>query len=112
MGFIPNPLASRSLADGGAAMCWGSFPHDATTAGGHGYGATTARARRSKQRPEIYLRDVWGHPYLAVMAMGIESDVSPRNPSLLYSFVSFFILLPRTFFILLPRTRSAVLDGL
>jgi hypothetical protein len=31
-GFVPNPLASRSMVDGGAPMCWGSFPHGATTA--------------------------------------------------------------------------------
>jgi hypothetical protein len=54
--------------------------------------------------PEIYPRDVWVHPYQAVMAMGIESDVSPRNPRLLHLFISFFVLL--------PRTRSTALDVL
>jgi hypothetical protein len=33
-GFIPNPLASWSMADGGAPMSWGSFPHGATMASG------------------------------------------------------------------------------
>jgi hypothetical protein len=63
-----------------------------------------SQAHRIKQRPEVYLCGVWGHPYPAVLSMGIESDVSPRNPSLLYSFISFFVLL--------PRTRSTVLDEL
>jgi hypothetical protein len=31
-GFVPNPLVSRLMADGGAPMCWGSFPQDATMA--------------------------------------------------------------------------------
>jgi hypothetical protein len=62
------------------------YPHGSpSSSGGHGGSRVCSAERRLK----IYPHGVWIHTKPVVMATGIKPEVSPRNPSLIYSAISF-----------------------